>query len=45
LTEIDAALAALGGDHRSRAREVDLLRFQVGELAAAGITHPDEDGS
>ena len=38
LTEIDAALAALGGDQRSRAREVDLLRFQVGELAAAAIT-------
>jgi DNA repair protein RecN (Recombination protein N) len=43
LTEIDAALAALGGDHRSRAREVDLLRFQVGELAAAAITGDDED--
>jgi DNA repair protein RecN (Recombination protein N) len=43
LTEIDASLAALGGDQRSRAREVDLLRFQVGELAAAAITGPDED--
>jgi DNA repair protein RecN (Recombination protein N) len=43
LTEIDAALAALGGDQRSRAREVDLLRFQVGELAAAAITGDDED--
>ena len=43
LTEIDASLAALGGDHRSRAREVDLLRFQVGELAAAAITGADED--
>ncbi len=43
LTEIDASLAALGGDHRSRAREVDLLRFQVGELAAAGIMSADED--
>ena len=29
---IDAALAALGGDARTRAREVDLLRFQVEEL-------------
>lgn len=44
LTEIDAALAALGGDHRSRAREVDLLRFQVGELIAAAITSEGEDG-
>jgi DNA repair protein RecN (Recombination protein N) len=43
LTEIDASLAALGGDHRSRAREVDLLRFQVGELAAAAIVDPGED--
>ena len=43
LTEIDASLAALGGDQRSRAREVDLLRFQVGELAVAGITDAGED--
>ncbi len=43
LTEIDAALAALGGDTRSRAREVDLLRFQSTELRAAAITGPDED--
>lgn len=43
LTEIDASLAALGGDQRSRAREVDLLRFQVGELAAAEVVSADED--
>ncbi|MEP7115449.1 MAG: AAA family ATPase, partial [Ilumatobacteraceae bacterium] len=43
LTEIDASLAALGGDQRSRAREVDLLRFQVRELASAAITSADED--
>jgi DNA repair protein RecN (Recombination protein N) len=43
LTEIDAALAALGGDRRSRAREVDLLRFQVGELASADIRDDAED--
>jgi DNA repair protein RecN (Recombination protein N) len=43
LTEIDASLAALGGDQRSRAREVDLLRFQVGELAVAAIVSADED--
>ncbi|MFT7325892.1 MAG: DNA repair protein RecN (Recombination protein N), partial [Ilumatobacter sp.] len=35
LTEIDAGLAALGGDERSRAREIDLLRYQVDELDAA----------
>ncbi len=43
LTEIDAALAALGGDTRERAREVDLLRFQAAELKAAGIGSSDED--
>ena len=43
LTEIDATLAALGGDGRARAREIDLLRFQVAELAAAAIADPDED--
>jgi DNA repair protein RecN (Recombination protein N) len=43
LTEIDAHLAALGGDERARAREIDLLRFQVAELAAAAIADPAED--
>jgi len=43
LTEIDAALAALGGDERLRAREIDLLRFQVAELDAAGIDDAGED--
>jgi DNA repair protein RecN (Recombination protein N) len=43
LTEIDAALAALGGDERLRAREIDLLRFQVDELDAAGLADPEED--
>jgi DNA repair protein RecN (Recombination protein N) len=40
---VDEALAALGGDERARAREIDLLRFQVGELEAAGLTDGDED--
>lgn len=43
IAELDAALADLGGDERARAREIDLLRFQVGELDAAGIDDPDED--
>ena len=43
LTEIDAELAALGGDERARAREIDLLRFQVDELDAAAVVDPDED--
>jgi DNA repair protein RecN (Recombination protein N) len=43
LTEIDAALAALGGDGRARAREVDLLTFQRDELVAAGLDDVDEE--
>jgi DNA repair protein RecN (Recombination protein N) len=43
LTEIDAGLAALGGDDRARAREIDLLRFQVDELDAAGVVDAGED--
>ena len=43
LTEIDAALAALGGDVRTRAREIDLLRFQVGEIGTANLDDPDEE--
>ena len=43
VTEIEAALAELGGDERARAREIDLLRFQVDELSAAAITDVDED--
>jgi DNA repair protein RecN (Recombination protein N) len=43
LIEIDAILAALGGDERARAREIDLLRFQVEEIDAAGISGADED--
>ncbi|HQY14042.1 MAG: DNA repair protein RecN [Ilumatobacteraceae bacterium] len=43
LTELDAALAALGGDSKSRARELDLLRFQAAELRAAAIASSQED--
>lgn len=43
LTEIDATLAALGGDERARAREIDLLRFQVAEIDAAAIRDRGED--
>ena len=35
--------AALGGDERARAREAELLRFQLDELDAAGLEDPDED--
>lgn len=36
---------ALGGDERARAREIDLLGFQVRELADAAVSDPDEDGA
>jgi len=45
LTELDASLAALGGDDRARAREIDLLRFQVDELDSADVVDPHEDVS
>jgi len=43
LSRIEALLAELGGDDRSRARELDLVRFQVTELDAASVSDPDED--
>jgi len=43
LTEIDAAIAALGGDQRSRLREVELLRYQITEIDAVGLGDVDED--
>ena len=43
LREIAAALGALGGDARARARELDLLRFQIAVLDAADLRDPDED--
>ena len=45
LAEIDAALATLGGDERARAREIDLLRYQVDELDEANVVDPDEDAT
>ncbi len=40
---LEAELAALGGDEASREREIDLLRFQLTDLEAAGIVDADED--
>jgi len=36
-------IASLGGDEQTRAREVDLLRHQIGEIEAAEVLDPDED--
>jgi DNA repair protein RecN (Recombination protein N) len=40
---LDDALAALGGDVQQRAREADVLRYQVGEIEAAHLEDPDEE--
>ena len=45
LQEIAGLLEGLGGDSRSRARELDLLSFQLDEIDAAGITSPDEEAA
>ena len=44
VTQIDASLAALGGDEKTRAREIDLLQFQVGEIDGASIASATEEG-
>ena len=43
MRRIDAELAGLGGDDRARARELDLLRFQIDEIEAAGLDDASED--
>ena len=43
LRALDAELHALGGDERARARETDLLRYQLADIEQAAITDPDED--
>ena len=45
VARLDDALAALGGDPRARARELDLVRFQVEELDAAGLDDPEEESA
>jgi len=39
----EAALAEMGGDERTRAREIDLLRHQLAEIEAAAVRDPDEE--
>jgi DNA repair protein RecN (Recombination protein N) len=43
LREIAASLAALGGGVQARAREADVLRYQVAEIAGAHLSDPGED--
>jgi DNA repair protein RecN (Recombination protein N) len=40
---LTAELKTLGGDEAERAREIDLLRHQVGEIEGAAISGPSED--
>ncbi len=41
--QLDKDLSALGGDERERAREIDLLSFQLDEIERAAIEHAGED--
>jgi len=43
MRDLAAREAEIGGDDRARSHELDLLRFQVGELDAAGLGDPGED--
>jgi DNA repair protein RecN (Recombination protein N) len=43
LADLEARLADLGGDAAARAREVDVLRYQLAEIGAAGLSDPDEE--
>ncbi len=45
VSAIDAELASLGGDERSRAREIDLLQFQTSEIVAAEIVEVGEEAT
>jgi DNA repair protein RecN (Recombination protein N) len=40
---LDDALADLGGDEQQRAREADVLRYQVDEINAAHVEDPEEE--
>ncbi|MFT7598509.1 MAG: DNA repair protein RecN (Recombination protein N) [Acidimicrobiales bacterium] len=43
ISDLEATLIELGGDERTRARELDLLRYQVRELEDAAIEDASED--
>jgi DNA repair protein RecN (Recombination protein N) len=45
LRALAAALADLGGDEQQRAREADVLGYQVEEIAAAHLDDPDEESA
>jgi DNA repair protein RecN (Recombination protein N) len=43
--ELNAALDELGGDVQSRAREADVLRYQIAEIDGANLTDAEEEDS
>ena len=43
IRRLSTELSELGGDERARARELDLLRFQIEEIEAASIAASGED--
>jgi DNA repair protein RecN (Recombination protein N) len=45
LHELDDAQSALGGDAQQRAREADVLRYQVEEIAAGRVEDPAEEAA
>ena len=45
LTDLERRRSELGGDERSRAREIELARYQVTELDEAALEDPDEEES
>jgi DNA repair protein RecN (Recombination protein N) len=42
---VEAELAELGGDDRSRARQIDLLRYELEEIDTAAIDDVDEEAT
>ena len=43
VSRLTAELEGLGGDERARAREMDMVRFQLAEVDGVAIAGPDED--
>ncbi len=43
LAALERRQMSLGGDERARAREIELCRYQLGELNEAGLEDPNED--
>lgn len=43
LAAVERELASLGGDEHQRARDADILRYQLDEITRVGVTDPDEE--